>query len=348
MQIKRDDAFQTMKDAKTKAAKLGKFYTPDCLCRLLARLAKIPDVRRIYDPTCGSGGLLLYGREEYGLDVELIGEEIDPESVELCRENWATAGAKGEVHCADVLLHPAQIEPVDVVLANPPFGVPWDPTQAKGDPAFPVLAPKGRADLAFIQRGLARLLPGGKLAVIIPSGVLTSSNAELEIRKTWLGELETVVSLPGKLFDGTSIAVYALVFTRSGARSDVLFVDAEAFSERESRSKSTIAPERIDEIVRVVSERKDSEISKLVPNERVDPVNLSVPFYLQPKRNDVAPVPSVDELFQQFRADWLDAFQNGIDIYWGLAESCGRKAELPDVIEAKCGEKIVKWKRIED
>lgn len=229
MKIKKDDAGYAMSQAKKLAGEFGKFYTPESVCRFLAKLARVENVETVYDPTCGTGSLLLYAYDEYGKNVKLYGQEIVPESAELARENMIANGVERfEIAEGDTLAKPAFDIQFDVILGNPPFSVKWEPFE---DERFkPCPAPRGKADWAFIQHSFHFLKPTGKMAFVVSPGILYRSGAEATIRDWFVknGHIESVIQLPSNLFEATSISTCAVVFSKKKTEnaevvSDLLF-----------------------------------------------------------------------------------------------------------------------------
>lgn len=216
-EIKLDDAAARLQEAK----KLGKFYTPESVCRLLVQLAvkHIPETGtiRVYDPTCGAGSTLCYAFDSIGARGVYCGQELDANSARLARENLQARGATCEIVEGDTLVDPYQwSEPFDVIVGNPPFSLAWSQTLPM-DPRFNgLLAPKGKADLAFIQHSLYWLKPGGRAAFVMFPGVAYRGGVEEKIRQriSEAGELETVVQLPPGLFQETGIATIVVVLRK--------------------------------------------------------------------------------------------------------------------------------------
>ena len=340
MELLKDDAAQKMKDARKLAGDYGKFYTPEEVCRLCARLAKVPGAKTIYDPTCGTGSMLLYAREEIGGEPLLCGEEILEDSVALCRKNMERNGARFQIERRDVLLDPFDWRDFDVVVANPPFGVSWNPNGAIFDPDFPVKAPKSRADLAFVQRALGRVRKGGKAAVVVSPSVLIRGGVEAEIRARFVGRIETVVALPSGIFDGTGISTCLLVFGNDA--KDVLFVDATSFVEGKPKRLA-----RIGELVELIERREDSDVSKLVPNDALGD-DWEPTRKIEPKRAKVE-TKTPSEMMDEFDDLTVKKFQNDMKTGFILRRALNLPWKLNEIsvdFEFE-GERIVqKWELV--
>ena len=255
--VKTDDVGAMLKSARKAAGDFGKFYTPECLGKLITLLAGKPG--RILDPTCGCGSLLVYAHELLG-DSLYVGQEIDPHSCELARKNLHDNGCdRHEIICCDTLTEPATwTEKFDCVLANPPFSVKWDPKACPFDPRFNgVYAPKSKADLAFVQHGLYWLKDGGTAAYILPPGVLYRGAGEDKIREQILPYVRAVISLPEKLFEETAISTVCVLFEKTSSDDPIYFYDASKMIEAVGKKQNTITDDQIAEIVDDVRERRE-------------------------------------------------------------------------------------------
>ena len=284
--IKTDDVGAMLKSARKAAGDFGKFYTQECLSKLIARLASDGlKVDRVLDPACGCGSLLVYGHEVIG-DAFYVGQEISEESCALARKNLHENGIdRHEIINCDTLEFPITWEEkFDVVLANPPFSVKWNPQAVPFDPRFNVYAPKGKADLAFVQHGLYWLRDGGKAAYILPPGALSRSGAEQKIREQFFPYVRAVVTLPVKLFEETAIGTVCLLFEKSPSEDSVLFLDASEMCKSVQKKLNVITDEHIDEIVSIVKERKViEERSALVERSAINDFDLLPNRYIEKK-----------------------------------------------------------------
>lgn len=278
--VKTDDVGAMLKSVRKAAGDFGKFYTPECLGKLITLLAGKPG--RILDPTCGCGSLLVYAHELLG-DSFYVGQEIDPHSCELARKNLHDNGCdRHEIICCDTLTEPATwTEKFDCVLANPPFSVKWDPKACPFDPRFNgVYAPKGKADLAFVQHGLYWLKDGGTAAYILSPGVLFRAGSEDKIRAQIMPYVRAVISLPEKLFEETAISTACVLFEKNVSDAPIYFYDASKMIEAQNKKKNVITDDQITEIVDDVRARREIKyksaivnrdtISNLTPNTYIE------------------------------------------------------------------------------
>lgn len=283
--IKTDDVGAMLKNARQAAGDFGKFYTPECLSKLIARLASDGlTVDRVLDPACGCGSLLVYGHEVIG-DAFYVGQEISADSCALARKNLHENGVDRHeiINCDTLEFQITWEEKFDVVLANPPFSVKWNPDAVPFDPRFNgVYAPKGKADLAFVQHGLYWLRDGGRAAYILPPGALSRSGAEQKIREQFMPYVRAVVTLPVKLFEETAIGTVCLLFEKSPSEDPVLFLDASEMCESVQKKLNVITDGYIDEIVAIVKERKViEERSALVERSAINDFDLSPYRYIE-------------------------------------------------------------------
>lgn len=279
----------------------GEFFTPQGVSELLARLATEdnPHIRRVYDPACGSGSLLLKFAKTVGKEnpnLQYYGQEINPSTYNLCRINMFLHGinfSNFDIALGDTLTTPAHLGlKFDAIVSNPPYSIKWvgddNPlliNDSRYSPAG-ILAPKSKADLAFTMHILAHLAETGKAAIVEFPGVLYRTGAEQKIRRYLLENnfVETVIQLPVNLFFGVQIATCIIVLRRS-AKSDnkVLFVDAGKEFEKQG-NKNYLLPPYQDHIVEAVTRRVDIPyFTKLVTNADIiaNSCNLSVSSYVE-------------------------------------------------------------------
>ena len=282
----------------------GEFFTPQEVSELIARIAlgDRRSVNKVYDPCCGSGSLLL--RFAHVLGPEHVrqgyyGQEINPTTYNLCRINMFLHHVnydKFSVACGDTLTNPMHWddEPFDICVSNPPYSVKWagddDPTLA-GDPRFlpaGVLAPKSKADLAFVMHMLSWLSETGRAAVVEFPGVLYRGGREQRIRQ-YLVEgnfVEAIIQLPENLFFGTGIATCIIVLSKCKPDDKTLFVDASEMFEHVG-NKNRLMPEHIEKINSLVQTRTEEEhVSKLVGIGELggeNKYNLSVSTWVEKK-----------------------------------------------------------------
>ena len=257
-----------LKDFADKAGKkAGEFYTPAEVVRVCVEICDPQENMRVYDPTCGSGGMLIQVRDylrEHGRDasrVSLYGQEKMGTTWSICKMNMLLHGIPdADIRQQDTLREPQhhdesnQLLRFNRVLANPPFSQNYIKKDIKHPGRFPVWMPeKGKkADLMFVQHMLAVLVADGKLATVMPHGVLFRGGEEREARRHFIerGVLEAVIGLPANLFYGTGIPACILVLNKAGAtdRKHVLFINADS-EYREGKAQNHLRPEDIDKIV---------------------------------------------------------------------------------------------------
>ncbi|MBQ9058589.1 MAG: type I restriction-modification system subunit M [Atopobiaceae bacterium] len=279
----------------------GEFFTPQEVGELLARIAigARTSVNKVYDPCCGSGGLLLKFAKILGTEnvrSGFFGQEINLTTYNLARINMFLHDInfdKFNLAREDTLKHPAHWddEPFDAIVSNPPYSIKWEGKENPlniNDPRFSpagVLAPPSKADLAFTMHMLSWLSTEGTAAIVEFPGVLYRGGAEGKIRDYLVRNnfVDAVIQLPADLFFGTTIATCVLVLKRSKATSDILFVDASNEFERHD-SKNKLMPKNIERIASTVINRTEEEhFSQLVTNDDVlnNDANLSVSSYVE-------------------------------------------------------------------
>lgn len=292
----------------------GEFYTPKSISKLVAKLVTIggDDIQSIYDPACGSASMLLnVASETNNSDVKLYGQEINFETYNLARMNIISHGipqADFDLAHGDSLEDPTHLDQkFDVVVSNPPFSSSWSPSplhfRDERFARYGKLAPKNKADFAFIQHMLCQLKDDGLMVSIVSHGVLFRGGSEGEIRRHLLAGLnclDTVIGLPANLFLGTSIPACALVFKKNRNKGDgVLFIDASQLFEKKNRRRF-IDDKSIDKILTTVDARKtDSGFSKVVSLKEIEQndFKLSISDYV-----DVIPHTNISNFADFHRA----------------------------------------------
>ncbi len=222
----------------------GEFFTPADVSELLTRLGTVgkTEINKVYDPACGSGSLLLKAEKVLGRDAVrngFFGQEINITTYNLCRINMFLHDIefdKFDIACEDTLISPQHWddEPFELIVSNPPYSIKWagdDNPLLINDPRFApagVLAPKSKADLAFIMHSLSWLAPNGTAAIVCFPGIMYRGGAEQKIRKYLIDNnfVECVIQLPANLFYGTTIATNIMVLKRGKSDSHTLFIDA--------------------------------------------------------------------------------------------------------------------------
>ena len=262
--------------ADSAGKKAGEFYTPADVVRVCVEIVDPQQKMSIYDPTVGSGGMLIQSRDyirENGGDprqVALFGQEKIGTTWSICKMNMLLHGiSHADIRQEDTIKEPAHLDETnelkrfDRVLANPPFSQNYIKKDLKFPARFPVMMPeKGKkADLMFVQHMLAVLKADGKMATIMPHGVLFRGGEEREARKHFIekGYLEAIIGLPSNLFYGTGIPACILVMNKAGAqdREHVFFINADR-EYREGKAQNFLRPEDIDKIVNAY--RKGTDI----------------------------------------------------------------------------------------
>lgn len=288
----------------TFASRSGKhfsdFYTPSQVSELLAQLVQPQQGESIYDPACGSGSLLLSCARSIGDEppqghCALYGQEKNVSTWALAKLNMFLHGENDcHIKCGDSLRTPAFLNEsggllqFDVVVAHPPFSIEWRSEGAENDPYRRFrrgTPPKTRGDYAFILHMVESLKPGtGRMAVVVPHGVLFRGAAEGDIRQQLIDEnlLDAVIGLPPKLFLSTGIPVAILVFRKNRQEKNVMFIDASRdFNAKKIQHQ--LADEHIKRLVDTYSTRRDVErYARTVSLEEIRQhnYNLSIPRYI--------------------------------------------------------------------
>ncbi|WP_105436302.1 type I restriction-modification system subunit M [Neorhizobium tomejilense] len=291
------DAYEYLigKFASGAGKKAGEFYTPQEVSTILARIVTTGKTRlkTVYDPTCGSGSLLLRVAKEAEVG-EFFGQEMNRTTYNLARMNMILHGvhySNFNLKQEDTLEHPQHIDKrFEAVVANPPFSAQWsaNPLLLNDDRygQYGRLAPASKADFAFVQHMLHQLDDNGTMAVILPHGVLFRGGAEGHIREYIIKErnwLDAVIGLPANIFYGTSIPTCILVFKKCRENpEDILFVDASTCFEK-AKNQNVLLPEHIDRIVEAYQRRTEKPRfavkAKLAQVAEHD-FNLNIPRYV--------------------------------------------------------------------
>lgn len=279
----------------------GEFYTPQEVSELLTKLAIVgkTTVNKVYDPACGSGSLLLKSAKILGKENVrngFYGQEINLTTYNLCRINMFLHDIdydKFDIACEDTLVSPEHWddEPFEVIVSNPPYSIKWagdDNAVLINDPRYSpagVLAPKSKADFAFIMHSLAWLATNGTASIVCFPGILYRGGAEQKIRKYLIDNnfVDCIIQLPDKLFFGTSIATCIMVLKKSKKDNSTLFIDATKECVKVTNNNK-LTDENIENIVKIFADRKDIDyVSKLVSNKEIgeNDYNLSVSTYVE-------------------------------------------------------------------
>lgn len=280
----------------------GEYYTPQEVSELLTRItiANKTEVNKVYDPAVGSGSLLLnfakiLGREN--VRQGFFGQEINITTYNLCRINMFLHDIdydKFNIAHEDTLISPQHDddEPFEAIVSNPPYSIKWDGdnnplliNDSRFSPAG-VLAPKSKADLAFIMHSLSYLATNGTAAIVCFPGVMYRGGAEQKIRKYLIDNnfIDCIIQLPDNLFYGTSIATCIMVLKKSKTKNSTLFIDASKECVKVTNNNK-LTNKNIEKIITTYTEKKEKidYFSKLVKNEDIEKedYNLSVSTYVE-------------------------------------------------------------------
>ncbi|MDW7728252.1 MAG: type I restriction-modification system subunit M [Candidatus Methanoperedens sp.] len=305
------DAYEYMisKFASDAGKKGGEFFTPSEVSELISKLVKPEENDRIYDPTCGSGSLLIRTAKKVpGGKVAVYGQERNGQTHSLCRMNmflhkFDDANIKwGDTLSNPLFLEEGQLMKFQVVVANPPFSLDkWAMGFAGSgdDKDFTMEAsldqyrrfewgvpPKSKGDFAFVQHMLYSLAEGGRMGIVLPHGVLFRGAAEGKIRKQIIDMnlLDAVIGLPANLFFGTGIPACVLVFRKNRSRRDILFIDASNDGHYEKgKNQNNLRDEDIQRIVDAYDKYEDIDrfAHVAMPDEvKENEYNLNIPRYV--------------------------------------------------------------------
>jgi len=279
----------------------GEFFTPQTVSKLLARLVMDgkTSINKVYDPTCGSGSLLLQMKkqfEDHIIEDGFYGQEINMTNFNLARMNMVLHNVNYNnfsIKRGDTLLNPLHNEekPFDAIVSNPPYSIKWvgdaDPTLINDERFAPAgkLAPKSYADFAFIMHALSYLSSKGRAAIVCFPGIFYRKGAERTIRKYLIDNnfIDCVIQLPENLFFGTSIATCILVMSKNKTENKVLFIDASKEFKKETNN-NILEEKNIDAIIEEFRNRADVEYySRYVDVSEIEEnnYNLSVSTYVE-------------------------------------------------------------------
>lgn len=361
--------------ADSAGKKGGEFYTPSEVVRLLVEILEPDEGMEIYDPTCGSGGMLIQSQqyvEESGGDVskiDLFGQEDSGTTWSICKMNMILHGAGGaNIQNEDTLAKPqhitadGEVRAFDRVIANPPFSQNYSRSGMEHSSRFHTWMPESgkKADLMFVQHMVASLKQNGKMAVVMPHGVLFRSGEEKACRQKFIedGILEAVIGLPQGLFYGTGIPACILVINKAGAneRKEVLFINADR-EYKENKNQNSLRPEDIEKITHVykalVQDKNDGvdKYARVVDLEelRQEEFNLNIRRYIDnsppPEPQDVKAhlnggIPKTE--VSALKKYWLNyegleqvLFTKGPrENYLAFVDCINEKADIKDIIES--------------
>ena len=276
--------------------KAGEFYTPQQVSKILAKIVtnKKTKLKSVYDPTCGSGSLLLRVAKEVEDVSNFYGQELNRTTYNLARMNMIMHDVhyrKFNIKQEDTLENPQHTqERFEAIVANPPFSAHWsaNPLFMSDDrfSQYGKLAPKSKADFAFVQHMIYQLDENGTMAVVLPHGVLFRGSSEGHIREYLIEDrnyLDAVIGLPANIFYGTSIPTCILVFKKCREDSEsVLFIDASNEFEK-IKAQNFLTDEKINKIITTFKERSTIEkYSHLATLDEIkeNDYNLNIPRYV--------------------------------------------------------------------
>lgn len=322
--------------AKNAGKSGGEFFTPPNVSMLLAKLVLHgkDSVNKIYDPACGSGSLLLQAKKHFDdhiIQEGFFGQELNHTTYNLARMNMFLHNInydKFEIKLGDTLTNPhfGDEKPFDAIVSNPPYSVKWigsdDPTLINDDRFAPagVLAPKSKADFAFVLHVLNYLSSKGRAAIVCFPGIFYRGGAEQKIRKYLVDNnyVETVISLAPNLFYGTTIAVTILVLAKNKTNTNIQFIDAteeNTFFKKETNN-NVMTEKHIGEVMKLFgSKEKVPHVAATVKYEKIvaNDYNLSVSSYVEAK--DTREVIDITELNAEIKTTVgkIDQLRTDID-----------------------------------
>jgi type I restriction enzyme M protein len=285
----------------------GEYFTPQNVSKLIAQLAmhKQEKVNKIYDPAAGSGSLLLQAKKHFDnhvIEEGFYGQEVNHTTYNLARMNMFLHNVnydKFNMALGDTLINPhfGDDKPFDAIVSNPPYSVNWigdgDPTLINDDRFAPagVLAPKSKADFAFVLHALSYLSSRGRAAIVCFPGIFYRGGAEQKIRKYLVDNnyIETIISVAPNLFYGTSIAVTLLVLSKKKTENKIQFIDAsgEDFFKKVTNN-NMLEDSHIEKIMQIFDSKEDIDhIAISIENSKIaeNDYNLSVSSYIVAKDN---------------------------------------------------------------
>lgn len=283
----------------------GEFFTPPEVSELLTELTLVgkTEVNKVYDPACGSGSLLLKFAKILGKENVrngFFGQEINITTYNLCRINMFLHDIdfdKFDIGHADTLSDPmhGDDEPFEAIVSNPPYSIKWEGDSNPlliNDPRFSpagILAPKSKADLAFVMHSLSWLATNGTAAIVCFPGVMYRGGAEQKIRKYLIDNnyIDCIIQLPDNLFFGTTIATCIMVLKKNKLNNKTLFIDASAQCKKVTNNNK-LYPEHIKKIVDVFTSREEMiHFTHLATRDDIEAqdYNLSVSSYVEQKDN---------------------------------------------------------------
>lgn len=298
--------------ARTSGRLGGVYFTPNTLSTLLSKIANlyIDKPKNIYDPTCGTGSLLLEYIKQNS-NVEVYGQEISPSSYNLCKMNMILHNVKEyNLTLGDTLAKPISIyeNKFDIILSNPPFRTKWDSSSISSEDKrfneLSTLPPNDKADYAFILHSLYTLNENGVAAIVVSPGILNRGHEEKLIREYLVKKnlIDTIILLPNNLFYGTSINVCIMTLRKKKEDNNILFVDATSEYIKNNK-RNELSNNNIDNILTLVKERKTfngksylASANEIINNS----YNLAITSYV--KTNRVLPLVSSEEIAESLES----------------------------------------------
>ncbi|EGR0056199.1 type I restriction-modification system subunit M [Vibrio vulnificus] len=324
----------------------GEFFTPQNVSKLIAQLAMHGQnrVNKIYDPACGSGSLLLQAKKHFDnhiIEEGFFGQELNHTTYNLARMNMFLHNInydKFDIQLGDTLIEPHFLDdkPFDAIVSNPPYSVKWlgsdDPTLINDDRFAPagVLAPKSKADFAFVLHALNYLSSRGRAAIVCFPGIFYRGGAEQKIRQYLVDNnyVETVISLAPNLFFGTTIAVNILVLSKRKTDTKIQFIDASGLFKKETNN-NVLTDQHIEDIIEVFASKENVDhLAKSVDLDVIagNSYNLSVSSYVEAK--DTREVVEIKDLNAEIKTTVAKIDQLRRDIDAIVAEIDGYEVEV--------------------
>jgi len=306
----------------------GEFYTPQEVSKILAKIVtnKKTKLKSVYDPTCGSGSLLLRVAKEVENVTDFYGQELNRTTYNLARMNMIMHNVhyrKFDIKQEDTLENPQHLDKkFEAIVANPPFSAQWSANKLHlSDDRFSQygkLAPKSKADYAFLTHMIHHLDENGTMAIVLPHGVLFRGSSEGHIRKYLIEDrnyLDAVVGLPANIFYCTSIPTCILVFKKCREDSqNVLFIDASKGFEK-AKNQNHLRDEDIDKIITTLQTRETLEkYSYLAPLKEIaeNDYNLNIPRYVDTFEEEISI--NIDEISKELKSLDIEMKDNDSEI----------------------------------
>ena len=358
--------------ADTAGKKAGEFYTPSEVVRMMVQLVEPDSGMSILDPCAGSGGMLIQSHQyvlERGndaTDLFLAGQDSEGTPWKICKMNMILHGIKsGDIRHSDTLKRPLhvdednEIKKFDRVLSNPPFAQNYSRKELQYPERFHTFMPESgkKADLMFVQHMVSSLKANGKMAVVMPHGVLFRGGEEKTCRQRFIndGILEAIIGMPSSLFYGTGIPACILVINKNEAadRKEVLFINADR-EYKENKNQNSLRPEDIEKITNVFRNRLEvDKYSRIVPVSEIEgeDFNLNIRRYVDnsppPEPHDVrahlnggipkAEIAALKPYFKNYKGLQKLLFQDRDEHYDDFSETIETKDAIKPLVETAKG-----------